>query len=542
MKKDVIYIDVEDDITAIVGKMKASKEKIIALVPPSRVGVLQSAVNMRLLKRTAEQASKHVVIISNNQSLATLAAAANIPVAKNLQSKPELAEVPVLKVDDGDVIDGSQLPVGELARTAKKGQESEATAMAAVLAEESATDKAKETRETPVKRAGKKPKVPNFNAFRKKLLLFGGGGVLLIGFLIWALWFAPRATVIITAKTTSATVDTNVTLTTSGTTSLQSGAVRAVKQEQAAEVSVQFTATGKKKVGTKASGTMKLTRTSVSSIPLTVPAGTSFSAGDYTFVSMQPATLAGTSIGAGGLIQSSATVKVEAVQLGEEYNLSARSYSANVGGFSAAGSVMSGGTSREVVVPSADDVKKASELLQEKKDESLRTKLQESFGGDVVVIEESYQEKRAEPVPSVAVDTEAAGPVTLKTTITASMHAVPKADLADFLKQSIEKEIAGKQSQKIYADGADQVKFTQFAAGESNATVRLTANGTVGPVIDEQQVKEQARGKNYGDIQSTLEAIAGIEDVDTKFWPFWVRTVPQDVKRITVEFKLDNGR
>lgn len=542
MKKDVIYIDVEDDITAIVGKMKASKEKIIALVPPSRVGVLQSAVNMRLLKRTAEQASKHVVIISNNQSLATLAAAAKIPVAKNLQSKPELAEAPVLKVDDGDVIDGGQLPVGELARTAKKGQESEATAMAAVLAEESATNKAKETRDTPVARAGKKPKVPNFNTFRKKLLLFGGGGLLLIGFLVWALWFAPRATVIITAKTTSATVDTNVTLTTSGTTSLQSSAVRAVKQEQAAEVSVQFTATGKKKVGTKASGTMKLTRTSISTTPLTVPAGTSFSAGDYTFVSTQSATLAGTSIGAGGLIQSSATVKVEAVQLGEEYNLSARSYSANVGGFSAAGSAMSGGSSREVVVPSKDDVKKASELLQEKKDESLRTKLREAFGSDVVVIEESYQEKRAEPTPSVAVDAEATGPVTLKTTITASMYAVPKTDLAEFLKQSIEKEIAGKQSQKIYADGADQVKFTQFAANETNATVRLTTNGTVGPAIDEQQVKEQARGKNYGDIQSTLEAIAGIEDVDTKFWPFWVRTVPQDTKRIIVEFKLDNAR
>ena len=51
MNKDVIYIDVEDDITTIVGKIKASKEKIIALVPPSRVGVLQSAVNMRLLAR-----------------------------------------------------------------------------------------------------------------------------------------------------------------------------------------------------------------------------------------------------------------------------------------------------------------------------------------------------------------------------------------------------------------------------------------------------------------------------------------------------------
>lgn len=49
MNKDVLYIDVEDDITTIIGKVKASKSKIIALVPPKRVGVLQSAVNLRLL-------------------------------------------------------------------------------------------------------------------------------------------------------------------------------------------------------------------------------------------------------------------------------------------------------------------------------------------------------------------------------------------------------------------------------------------------------------------------------------------------------------
>ena len=93
MNKDVIYIDVEDDITTIVGKIKASKEKIIALVPPSRVGVLQSAVNMRLLARTAEQANKRVVLISHNQSLVALAASAKIPVARNLQSKPEFKRV-----------------------------------------------------------------------------------------------------------------------------------------------------------------------------------------------------------------------------------------------------------------------------------------------------------------------------------------------------------------------------------------------------------------------------------------------------------------
>src|SRR5690606_18691684 len=117
MSKDTIYIDVEDDITAIIGKVKASGSKIVALVPPKRIGVLQSAVNLRLLARAAKQSDKRLVLISGNSALTALAASAGIPAARTLQSKPELAPPPDL--DDNqteDIIDGSELPVGDLAR------------------------------------------------------------------------------------------------------------------------------------------------------------------------------------------------------------------------------------------------------------------------------------------------------------------------------------------------------------------------------------------------------------------------------------------
>ena len=119
MNKDVIYIDVEDDITAIIGKVKDAQSKIVALVPPKRIGVLQSSVNLQLLARAATQSNKRLVLISSNSALMALAAAAKLPGANNQQSKPELAQISALDIDDGeDVIDGVQLPVGELARTA----------------------------------------------------------------------------------------------------------------------------------------------------------------------------------------------------------------------------------------------------------------------------------------------------------------------------------------------------------------------------------------------------------------------------------------
>lgn len=541
MNKDVIYIDVEDDITNIVSKIKDSKARIVALVPPKRVGILQSAVNMRLLNRAAENAEKRIVLITSDQALSGLAAAARIPVAKTLQSRPEIAEIPAIDVDDGDdVIDGSEIPVGELAdkATPKARNKADDAIDAAIAEDEKPTKPAK-----PAKPAGKgKPKVPDFNVFRKKLVLIGGGIVLFVLFMVWAIWFAPHATVVITAKTTTSTVDKSVTLKQDGKVDAANNTIKSLRQEQKKELSVDFTPTGKKKVGEKASGSMKLIRTSVSSLTITIPAGTSFSSGDYTFVSTEPATLSGTSIGPGGVIQSSATVQVQATQVGSEYNLSSRSYSSNVSGFSAVGSSMNGGSSREVTVVSAADVAKAKAKLDAQKDPSLQSAVKALFPSSSIVINESYQEARSNPTPSVAVDHEASGTVQLKTTVTASMQGIDRSDMKQFLEDTLKKEIGSKKNQKIYNDGSNEVKFAQYSERNNAVQVRLTANAKIGPEIDEHKVKEQVKGRNYGDVQSSLESIEGVQDVDTKFSPFWVRTVPNNDKHISIEFKLDNGR
>lgn len=529
MNKDVLYIDVEDDITAIVGKVKASSERIIALVPPKRVGVLQSAVSMRLLARTAEQAGKRIVLITSDQILAGLAASAKIPVAKTLQSKPEIADIPALKIDDeSDVIDGRELPIAM-----HEKEKAENAAVDAVVAEDKANEPPKSKKAS---LADKKnaPKVPNFNVFRKKFVLIGAGALLLIGFLVWAIWFAPRATVVIAAKTTTETVDKQATLKQNAATDPKTSIVKTLRQEQKAELSVEFAATGKKKVGERAKGRLRLATDSIQLLDKTVPAGTTVrTSSGIAFTTDSAVTFSRTN-------NTGAVVSVTASDIGAEYNGETGSVSglpANVSG-SLVGAT-SGGSSREVTVVSADDLKKATEQLNGKKDDALQDKLAQSFGSSAIFIKESYKEDRSAPAPSVAVDTEASGNVVLKTTVTASALAVDKTDLSAFIKDAVEKQLEGKQSQKIYKDGTDDVKFTQFVmAGDGTATVRITANATVGPSIDEAKVKEQVQGKTFGDVQSQLEAINGVDNVDVQFWPFWVRTIPNDATRISVEFKL----
>jgi hypothetical protein len=550
MNKDVIYIDVEDDITAIIGKVKDSKEKIVALVPPKRVGVLQSAVNLRLLTRAAEQNHKRLVLITNNSALMALAAAAKVPVAKTLQSKPELAEISALEVDDGeDIIDGSQLPVGELMKTAGGNAAAVTVTDSTIddlLKDDAGMNRAKPPLpgQQPVKPKAKSGiKVPNFNDFRKRLVFIIGGIVLLIAFLIWAIFFAPRATVIISARTNDSSVNAKVTLSPTATTSVSGNTVKLVTEEVKKDVSVDFDATGTKDVGEKASGQMKLTRTSVSSNAISVPTGTSFSSGSLTFVSTENAVLEGTSVGPGGIVQDSATVAVTATQLGDEYNLSARAYQSNVGGFSATGTDMAGGSKRQAKVVSQDDIQKATDQLTQQNSDAVKKQLKKQLDDSTVtIIDQTFKTTQSSVKSTPAANEELPnGKAKLTASIVYSLSGVEKSEYNKFLDDYFAKQIENDKDRRVYDNGNKKVTFTNVAGASNGFTANIVANAKIGPKINDDEIKNVAKGKRYGDIQSSIEAIQGVDDVDIKFWPFWVSSAPNDPNKISIEFKLNEA-
>ncbi len=546
MNKDVIYIDVEDDITAIIGKIKASSEKIVALVPPKRVGVLQSAVNLRLLERMAKNADKRMVLITNNQALIGLSAVAGIPVAKNLQSKPELAEIPVLSVDDGeDIIDGAQLPIGELEKTADVADDGNAAVNKAIRGmniDDKAVSVAALGAMATKKMAKVKngAKIPDFNSFRKKLFIGIAAGLLLIVFLVWATWFAPAAKVIITARTTPTSVNTVATLGGNAATDVAKGMIQSTFQQTKKDVSVDFDATGTSKVGDKATGTMTITRSGVSATSTVIPAGTGFSSGAYTFITTSSVTIPQSQIQGNTLINGSGTVNVQALELGEAYNLSARNYQSTVDGFSAQGSAMTGGTSRDIKVVSAEDVQKASAALVEQPSDQIKAQLVKLVPGSQVVIDDSFTIDRAPAVSVPAVGAEATGKAKLTSSTTYTLSAIAKSDLEVYLRANVEKQLVGKNNQRIYDDGISKVKLSGYTKTGDTSTVNIVSTGQIGPKIDEAAIKEQVKGKIYGEAQSILQQINGVSNVDVKFSYFWVRTVPDDVKKITIEFKLQN--
>ena len=411
MKKDVIYIDIEDDITSIIGKVKDASAKIVALVPPKRIGVLQSAVNLKLLQKSASGTDKRIVLITSDHSLIALAAGLKIPIAKNLQSRPEIPQLDVPEVTDEEVINGEELPVGELAAAA--GTEPE-TAKLATAAPSTADDISSQVDlralntpgvEVPAKKANTDKtkrsliKVPNFNQFRKKLFLIGGGVVALILLLWWMFGVAPHATITINAKTTPINIDQTLNLDPNAqVTSVGDLKFKAASQQIKKSVSTDFTATGTKDIGTKASGTATITN-SFDSDSKTVPAGTVFTAASgQQFTSTTDVAIPGATVSGGSIKAGTAQAQLQAADIGTGYNVPPQSYS--VSGYdslSANGSAMSGGDKQTVTVASQADVDKAKTQLAQQDTNAIKVQLKKQFTSDYVVIDESFTSEQGDP-------------------------------------------------------------------------------------------------------------------------------------------------
>lgn len=563
MNKDVIYIDVDDDVTAIIGKIKNTKEKIVALVPPKRAGVLQSAVNLRLLDRMARNEKKQLVLITANQALVGLAASAQIPVAKNLQTKPEVAPIAALKVDDGDdIIDGAALPVGEHAKTVRTNTESSAPRQPIPVRtggdidvsgiDIEGEDVRTATAVKPAKSAGaagrKSPKIPNFDTFRKKLIWIIGGGAALVALLVWMFVFAPAATIVITASTSPLPVNTEVKLGGTELTNANSKVISSIVQREEVEDAVEFEATGEKDVGEKASGTIIITN--CDGPGFTLSAGTAFTAPDgkvyYSTTSASVSSTTGSSFVCRGTGAGAGTgsVTVEAADIGSEFNAGSSSY--RIGGISgdiyAQGGAMSGGSSKTVKVVTEDDVVKAQERLTEKSADEYRKLLEEKFTADQVVIGESFFAERGETAVTPAIGQEAPdGEAKLSVKTSFSIQAVAKTDLEEYLRSHLESALDNPEAQKIYGVGVEAASFANYRQGEDGSYITLTSTGRVGPKIEESEVKESARGKRYGDIQQSIQSIDGVQDVDVQFSYFWVTKVPNNTDKINIEFKVNEN-
>ncbi len=571
MNKDTFYIEPEDDITDIINHIKASKQKIIALVPPKKLNVLRSSINLKLIARTAKTLDKAIVIVTTDPTLMKMAALSNLPFAKNLSSRPTLpsefneadleypAKAKKASLNDEIEINEKAAPASSVSRvrTANEAAASRAGS-ASTLAKNSTinldseevvkTGDDEDTDDQP-------KKILTLDSLKNRIIIGVVAAVLLIGSFIWAFILAPAAKISVKIKTIAENFSENVSFVTDAKQAVSKDGkffLETASLEKNSEV--EFEATGEKNVGDKATGELRLiatfdmsTTTATASRPdvATVPQGSAFAYRNLNFLTNQEVKISWdgsiSNCDAGrhnGKCQVAKTVKATAIEGGAKYNIEAvssgwQSSVAGVEGY--ANSAFKGGTDKIQKIVTASDITKAKEKLTEA--DGVKEELFEKVPSDDIKIEDSYKKVTADPTSSPAVDQPAEnGKAKLTAKTTYSVNYVDKAAIEEYVKSVVSTRLGSDQ--KIYETG--NIFIEKFQNNNNSVTAKIKATLKTGPEVTEQSVLEKSLGKKVGEVTTLIKSINGVSDVEVNTSFPWVRQIPNDANKVSIKITVEN--
>ena len=594
MNKDVIYIEPEQDITDILANIKASKNKIVALVPPKKAGVLRSAVNFKLIAKTARQNEKTVVLITTDEALRRLANSVAMPTSKSLSSKPQLPDDDDA-VEFGDEIDEADDEAGEKedeeAESAEDDAEEEAGAeeesksskkipVAAAVkvakkapAKKPVEDDVIEGEPEPEPEEDKKPqtktekkvakmkgaKIPNFAKYRKYIIAGAIALVVIVAFSIWATAIAPAAKISVKVHTTSQNFTEKVTFVKDESkANPKEGVLFLEEQTVTKKAEGEFTATGKVDKGTKATGTVavKIPKyfkiTGQDQLNLTIPKGAVFTISGKQYIINEGATIAikGDQYACSfdgcktNTELSTGNMAVTAKEIGDEYNIASvtKDITSSVNipkGYSVTSSAMTGGSSKVVTVVSKEDVEGAASELTMPSQEEIKAELKEQFGTDYIFLG-SIKQSEAKITTSPALNEEVGDNITPKIVkeVTYSMFAVKREPVEQYIKAVVSANL-GDDTQEIYDAGMDKAFFEAFKNSDNDNSAKLKTTVETGPRVTDEMVREKALGKKVGEVQSLLKSIKGVSSVKVDTSYFFVMSVPEDTNKVEINIELE---
>lgn len=563
-QKSTIYLDAEDEITAIIEKVKNAHSNIVAVVPPKRAAALQSVVNLKLLLRAARSSKKNLVLVTTEPSLLPLAGTVGMMVAKTTSSKPEVPPAPTHvnpPVDDEDVvvesgeepdIDASK-SVGELAAPAAaaavlaKGSDEVETVELPDNAPDTASSKGKAGKgKGTTQKLDKKLKVPNFNSFRNRLLLAGGGLILLIVLFVFANVVLPSAHIVIKTDTANVDVNLNVTGSKSATTVDTDNLVVPITQQEFKQTdSEKVAATGKKNVGDKATGQVDFSNNTTSAV--TVAAGTQLKAdAGLSFTLDAAVTVPAGSVSCPTIftctgVPGTASGSLTAAEAGEKYNGASGTLSGAPSGVDASLSgTTAGGTDKTVKVVSQADVDGAKQKILDRTKNQGESGLQSQFDQQgVLPLKDTL--KSGDPVVTASPNVNSEGDeVSVTVVVTYTESGVKRDDLNKAITAQANRQI-DTSKQQVQSTGIDTAVLKVTSNSGDTIKFQVQTVAQAGPQLDIESIKKEIAGKKRGETTSLITARPGIKDVEIDYSPFWVFSTPKRTNKINITFESANA-
>jgi hypothetical protein len=547
---DVIYLEADSEITEAIDKLKSARGREVRIAVPARSTMLQSAVNLKLLKKTTQKSGKKLVLISSDRATLSLAAGLGLLVAKNVKAEallPSSAVAPPRSSHEPVVIDQAREEAGQSRGSSSSSSSSRSSSKSSSnndsnnnyidLSEDSQSDsEIQKANAGHSKKSKQSPKIPNFMGLNKKISIIVAVFAAFI-MLVLAYVFLPTAKVTLLAKAQKTPVNVEFTLdSTVKESDFSQGLVAANQLTVTKDLSAQYTATGKKDVGTKATGSVKISN-ATSSNPVSLPAGATLTASGKTFSLNQAVTVPGATV-SGGIVPGTINTQITATQNGDSYNLSGATFSVSSGGplLTATGSTSDGTTKIAVVVTQAD-IDKAQKEMIDSASQNAKQDVESKAGSDERFFPETFTSTVSGLTTSAPVDSESSGG-TVSAKVKYSELSANNTDLDKLFTEQIKTQIPG--SNQLYQSGWKDAKYSAKPSSSEKAEVKAISNAFYGQAIDTKQVARDLSGKAKKDATDVVTPkYPQVTGVQVESSPALAPNIPFFANRITVEIKVN---
>lgn len=526
MEREPIYLEKDDEITSVVDKLKNARGNTLDIVIPKEAMMLQSVINLKLLKKQADALGKEVTIVTQDKVGTKLAEQIGIPVVAKEGEMPK-----------------------EVTMSAKEPQKPTEEDI-----EFKPNEKAEEViAETPEKVAPEnlntesvqKPKASGgfFRKHWKGSLI--GAGFLVLAIIAFAYIYIPLANVTITLAAEKKPVDIAFSADKNATGVDTAGSVIPARElSEELEKTETYQATGEKDVGEKATGSVTIYN-NFSTTAKSLTAGDKLNApGGLSYVLKSNVTVPGyTDPGGGKVAGKLEGVNVVASAVGEKYNLASGTKFtipkiASSDFYAENGAAFTGGSTKIVKFVTKDDLAKAEKDLLGKIETELKAKMLEGLTGDEKLLEGALEVKKISASSDVAVDKEA---TEFKLTAKSGGKAliIKEADLLNLAENSLKQEIGDTKEimEKDALVSKTLVTAADFKTGKFEAT--LAGEAYIATKLVAADLAANIAGDSIDSAKKYLMDQDGVLDVQTRVFPSFNNRMPRVKSHIYIKTEID---
>lgn len=523
-KKSIIYLEHDAEITEAIEKLKKAEGDEVRIVVPVRSPLLQSVVNLKLMKKAVESSKKELVLVTADKQATLLAGKVGLPVAKNVKAEPKVpepteepraAKATAAALAGGAVVGARASEAGNARAEAvsEDYREMEDINDVPVQRFDEPTSASKSKKSKNKKKKDGRGKIPNYDRF--KLWIWIGAGLLGFFLFMWLMSaFVQTATVNVQATADRRDVNTTFVLSTAST----AGQVPAQTLETTKDLTQSVAASGQKDVGSKAGGTLSVSNCSESD-DFTIPAGSVVTTSGKKFTTNSSASVSGAKFSGGSCSKAgTGSVSVTAAENGDSFNFSSATFTFPSYAKVTASGTTSGGVTKNITVVSQSDVDNTVKTLVDSSKSQALNEMRDKAGSDVKVFDDTLTATVVSQASNPPVGSEATNAtVTVKAKYT--VLAANKSELEKVVKTALGDNLANNAV--VLDAGLDSATYKQTKAASGVYTYSLKTVAYIGQPIDEAKLKSEVAGKPKREVPDIARKYPNVTGATVDSWPLF---------------------